>query len=179
MVAGIDLCLGGDHGCSQICVSTPGSYYCNCERGFQLINTTECEGIIVLLSLQAVCSSNHMYYTQMWMNAPLYLMDTVVSNASIHTDPTTVTVWRDSVFLECFSVKVMKTYLTETFMGENFRGFHSIAAFHRNFSASARSKPQPTFLIGDTKAFSQNVNILRKFSPTNISGCTVLSFYYY
>ena len=111
MVAGIDLCLGGDHGCSQICVSTPGSYYCNCERGFQLINTTECEGIIVLLSLQAVCSSNHMYYTQMWMNAPLYLMDTVVSNASIHTDPTTVTVWRDSVFLECFSVKVMKTYI--------------------------------------------------------------------
>ena len=34
----------GDHGCDQTCVNTPGSYYCNCERGFQLINKTECDG---------------------------------------------------------------------------------------------------------------------------------------
>ena len=33
----------------QTCVNTPGSYYCNCERGFQLINNTECHGMDSLL----------------------------------------------------------------------------------------------------------------------------------
>ena len=42
-IADIDECMG-DHGCDQTCVNTPGSYYCNCERGFQLINSTECDG---------------------------------------------------------------------------------------------------------------------------------------
>ena len=41
--ADIDECMG-DHGCNQTCINTPGSYYCNCERGFQLINSTECDG---------------------------------------------------------------------------------------------------------------------------------------
>ena len=26
------------------CVNTPGSYYCNCEGGYQIVNTTGCEG---------------------------------------------------------------------------------------------------------------------------------------
>ena len=30
----IDECAQGDSGCSQICVNTPGSYYCTCELGF-------------------------------------------------------------------------------------------------------------------------------------------------
>ena len=33
-----------DHSCNQICVNTPGSYYCNCEPGFQPVSVTECEG---------------------------------------------------------------------------------------------------------------------------------------
>ena len=45
MDADIDECEGGSHDCSQICVNTPGSYYCNCQRGFQLVNGTECEGM--------------------------------------------------------------------------------------------------------------------------------------
>ena len=44
-VADIDECMEGGHGCDQTCVNTPGSYYCNCERGYQIINTTECEGV--------------------------------------------------------------------------------------------------------------------------------------
>ena len=44
MDADIDECEGGSHDCSQICVNTPGSYYCNCQRGFQLVSDTECEG---------------------------------------------------------------------------------------------------------------------------------------
>ena len=44
-IADIDECMG-DHGCDQTCVNTPGSYYCNCERGFQLINNTECDGMV-------------------------------------------------------------------------------------------------------------------------------------
>ena len=44
-IADIDECMG-DHGCDQTCVNTPGSYYCNCERGYQLINNTECDGMV-------------------------------------------------------------------------------------------------------------------------------------
>ena len=47
-IADIDECVG-DHGCDQTCVNTLGSYYCNCERGFQLINNTECDGMDSLL----------------------------------------------------------------------------------------------------------------------------------
>ena len=41
----IDECMEGNHGCSQVCVNTPGSYYCNCDRGYQAVGATECEGI--------------------------------------------------------------------------------------------------------------------------------------
>ena len=55
----IDECEGGDHGCSQTCVNTAGSYYCNCQRGFQRVGTTECEGIYgasrVQLKLKGIC----------------------------------------------------------------------------------------------------------------------------
>ena len=44
MDADIDECEEGSHECSQICVNTPGSYYCNCQRGSQLVNDTHCEG---------------------------------------------------------------------------------------------------------------------------------------
>ena len=41
----IDECVETDHGCSQVCTNTPGLFYCNCQRGFQRVGTTECEGI--------------------------------------------------------------------------------------------------------------------------------------
>ena len=40
----IDECIEGDEHCNQICVNTLGSYYCNCEPGYQLVNDTKCEG---------------------------------------------------------------------------------------------------------------------------------------
>ena len=49
----------GDHGCDQTCVNTPGSYYCNCEHGFQLINNTECDGKdLVMIKHGKVWNSN-------------------------------------------------------------------------------------------------------------------------
>ena len=42
----IDECAG-DSGCNQTCVNTPGSYYCNCERGYLLVNGSQCEGITI------------------------------------------------------------------------------------------------------------------------------------
>ena len=49
----IDECMDEDHGCNQTCVNTPGSYYCNCERGFQPVNFGECEGTHVQSSLRS------------------------------------------------------------------------------------------------------------------------------
>ena len=40
----INECMEEDHSCNQTCVNTPGSYYCNCELGFQPVSVTECEG---------------------------------------------------------------------------------------------------------------------------------------
>ena len=44
----IDECMDEDHGCNQTCVNTPGSYYCNCDSGFQPVNATECEGTHII-----------------------------------------------------------------------------------------------------------------------------------
>ncbi|CAI8020961.1 Fibulin-5, partial [Geodia barretti] len=56
--ADIDECEEGSHDCSQICVNTPGSYYCNCQRGFQLVGGTECEDVdeCQVLSPNGFCS---------------------------------------------------------------------------------------------------------------------------
>ncbi|XP_072102710.1 LOW QUALITY PROTEIN: cartilage matrix protein [Mobula birostris] len=32
----VDLCASGDHDCEQICISTPGSYKCDCKEGLTL-----------------------------------------------------------------------------------------------------------------------------------------------
>ncbi len=33
-----DLCATGDHGCEQVCISSPGSYKCACKDGFTLMD---------------------------------------------------------------------------------------------------------------------------------------------
>uniref|UniRef100_A0A8B9ZFV2 Matrilin 4 n=1 Tax=Anas platyrhynchos TaxID=8839 RepID=A0A8B9ZFV2_ANAPL len=35
-LAGVDMCVERDHGCQHSCVSTPGSFYCECNPGYQL-----------------------------------------------------------------------------------------------------------------------------------------------
>ena len=40
----LDECAEGIAQCSQTCVNTEGSYYCNCEKGFQTVDITECKG---------------------------------------------------------------------------------------------------------------------------------------
>ena len=45
-VADIDACMGG-HDCSQICFNTIGSYYCDCMRGYYMVDDTECRGEVV------------------------------------------------------------------------------------------------------------------------------------
>jgi hypothetical protein len=33
-------------GCSELCVDTPGSYYCDCKHGFKLVGNSTCDGRI-------------------------------------------------------------------------------------------------------------------------------------
>ena len=54
----IDECAG-DSGCNQICVNTPGSYYCNCERGYLLIDGSQCEGNVFELSIPLELKPTH------------------------------------------------------------------------------------------------------------------------
>uniref|UniRef100_A0A8C2UHI5 Matrilin 4 n=1 Tax=Coturnix japonica TaxID=93934 RepID=A0A8C2UHI5_COTJA len=35
-LCGVDMCMERDHGCQHSCVSTPGSFYCECHPGYQL-----------------------------------------------------------------------------------------------------------------------------------------------
>lgn len=35
-VSAIDLCAEGKHDCEQICVSSPGSFTCDCNKGYKL-----------------------------------------------------------------------------------------------------------------------------------------------
>ena len=35
--------------CDQICENIPGSYNCSCQKGFNFINGSRCEGIVTIL----------------------------------------------------------------------------------------------------------------------------------
>jgi hypothetical protein len=44
-VVDFDECDGGNNGCSQICVNTPGSFVCDCNQGYRLeIDQKTCNG---------------------------------------------------------------------------------------------------------------------------------------
>ncbi|KAG2461737.1 MATN4 protein, partial [Polypterus senegalus] len=47
-LCGLDLCTEMDHGCQHICVSTPGSYHCECNPGYKLNEDGKtCSGMLV------------------------------------------------------------------------------------------------------------------------------------
>lgn len=41
---GKDECKENNGGCSQRCVDTPGSYYCECQPGYRLMDNRTCDG---------------------------------------------------------------------------------------------------------------------------------------
>ena len=42
----INECNGTNHGCSQICTNTMGSYYCSCRPGYNYTGNGLCQGNI-------------------------------------------------------------------------------------------------------------------------------------
>ena len=40
----INECANSTSGCADVCVNLPGSFTCECYHGYQLINSTHCEG---------------------------------------------------------------------------------------------------------------------------------------
>ncbi|KAG0726660.1 Very low-density lipoprotein receptor [Chionoecetes opilio] len=52
---GKDECENYNGGCSQICMDTPAGHYCKCNKGFMLMNGTQCEDIDECLE-PGICS---------------------------------------------------------------------------------------------------------------------------
>ncbi|XP_045126059.1 very low-density lipoprotein receptor-like isoform X3 [Portunus trituberculatus] len=48
-------CENYNGGCSQVCVDTPAGHYCKCNKGFMLINSTQCDDIDECLE-PGICS---------------------------------------------------------------------------------------------------------------------------
>ena len=45
----IDECSNGEHNCSHTCINTPGSYHCECPKGFVLAeDLVTCKGKVKL-----------------------------------------------------------------------------------------------------------------------------------
>ena len=41
----IDECASNTSQCEHLCINTEGSYRCDCTDGYQIVGTTQCEGI--------------------------------------------------------------------------------------------------------------------------------------
>ena len=48
IILDIDECSSNNGGCSDMCVNTNGSYYCECLEGYELQNETVCVGKLSL-----------------------------------------------------------------------------------------------------------------------------------
>ena len=43
----INECRSKEHDCEEDCINTPGSYYCNCKKGYRLKSDMKtCEGTL-------------------------------------------------------------------------------------------------------------------------------------
>jgi len=42
---GVNECAVKNGGCSELCVDTPGGFYCDCKKGFKLVGNSTCEGL--------------------------------------------------------------------------------------------------------------------------------------
>nr|XP_015220717.1 PREDICTED: matrilin-4 isoform X2 [Lepisosteus oculatus] len=67
-LCGVDLCTEMDHGCQHICVSSPGSYHCECRAGYTLnTDSKTCSAIDLCAggkhSCEQICVSSPGSYT--------------------------------------------------------------------------------------------------------------------
>lgn len=49
---GINECTENNGHCNQLCVDTPASYYCDCHRGYKLVDNRTCKGKTCLRDYQ-------------------------------------------------------------------------------------------------------------------------------
>ena len=45
----IDECINETDDCEEYCNNTIGSYYCSCDVGYELVNTTDCTGKVYII----------------------------------------------------------------------------------------------------------------------------------
>ncbi len=66
----IDECTQNNGSCDQICVNVDGSYFCDCEVGYQLVNGS-CQGDLSLV--RQLNSTIESYYIYRHINWGVYL----------------------------------------------------------------------------------------------------------
>ena len=57
--------------CDQICENIPGSYNCSCQKGFNLVNGSRCEGIVTILLMFLHMISTGAWISKRWWNVAI------------------------------------------------------------------------------------------------------------
>lgn len=70
-------CAKNNGGCTQKCVDTPVGYYCDCEKGYKLVDNRTCEGEKILISTnQLTMDLIDDQFLTVWMLGGYYLTRT-------------------------------------------------------------------------------------------------------
>ena len=57
--------------CDQICENIPGSYNCSCQKGFNIVNGSRCEGIVTILLMFLQMISTGAWISKRWWNVAI------------------------------------------------------------------------------------------------------------
>ena len=75
-----DECELNETQCEELCINTEGSYQCDCSEGYQLVGTTQCEGMAEVSNCASLYRNNHVSITFV----DLYCVDVDECTENLH-----------------------------------------------------------------------------------------------